>query len=342
MDTNSNIVPSFKPRWALELLYPLYSDTRQMRDAFADSNEVALPEEMALYTPANIEALRKRVDIRFRERRTSADHQPPIVSFRTSKGGVGKTTTCANVGACAAALGYKVLMIDAAPQASLSIMYQVNTAEKGLQTLLHAAFHGATFRSIMRQVTPNGELFLIPSDNLLAQFDYLAMPHHGREHIVKNVLKQNAELLREFDLVLIDCDPGTSQINLNILIATTHLAVVVGLDGSSLKALEQLTGELEVVNKLTGQVPEYFFVANRYFPSYQHTIENLRLMKSDYGDALLPITIPEAVAFSRQVKPNKMAETMPLFFNPKEIGKAPWRSILDLTKTLLSKTNITD
>lgn len=341
MNKEFNIVPQFKPRWALELVYPYYSDTRQMREALADARDGAvMAEEMALYSPADIEALRLLKDVSFQKIK-QAEH-PPILSFRTSKGGVGKTTSCANVAACAASLGLRVLMIDAAPQASLSIMFQVDTDSPDLKTMLHCSFNGVSIDEAMVKVIPNGELYLIPSDNLLAQFDYLAMPQPGREFIFRKVLEKNKETLSKFDLVLIDCDPGTSQINLNVLIATTHLSVIIGLDGSSLKALEQLGSELQVVEQLTKSVPEFFFIANRFFPSYQHTIENLRIIKSQYGDNLLPVTIPEAVAFSRQVKPSAMTETMPLFFNPKEMGKAPWRAIIDLTRAIMQKTELVD
>lgn len=337
-----NIIPTFKPRWALELLHPFYGDTRKIRDTFADISEGGLPSDEMAYSPADIAKLRERVDERFRNRTRAADQMPPVLAFRTSKGGVGKTTTCANVGSCAASLGYRVLMIDAAPQASLSVMCQVDTADRELKTLLHAAFEGVPLADLIRPVIPNGHLHLIPSDNLLAQFDYLAMPQAGREYIIDNLLSSNIETLREYDIILIDCDPGTSQINFNVLCAASHLSVLVGLDGLDLKALEQLTSELEIVNRVTRKIPDYFFVANKFFPSYQHTIENLQIMKEQYGEYLLKVTIPDAVAFSRQVKLAEMSETKPLFFHPKEMGKTPWRAILELTRTILLKTKISD
>ena len=341
MIVQHNIVPQFKPSWAVELLYPLFSDTRQVRDAlFNARNGGVASEEMAMYSPADIEAIRLLKDPRFKAMRESGS--PPIVSFRTSKGGVGKTTACANVAACATSLGYRVLMIDAAPQASLSTMFQIDIDNPELKTLQHCTFNSVSIEDAMLKVIPNGELYLIPSDNLLAQFDYLAMPQPGREKLISKVLERNKDTIDQFDIVLVDCDPGTSQINLNVLVATTHLAVIIGLDGSSLKALEQLSSELAVVNDLTERVPQFFFIANRFYPTYQHTIENLQVIKQQYGDHLLPIQIPEAVAFSRQVKPASMSESMPLFFNPKETGKAPWRAIMNLTHTILQKTRLAD
>ena len=50
-----------------------------------------------------------------------------VISVVSTKGGVGKTTLTANLGGLLAALGLRVLAIDADKQASLSKYFQLTT-----------------------------------------------------------------------------------------------------------------------------------------------------------------------------------------------------------------------
>ena len=44
-----------------------------------------------------------------------------VYAFANQKGGVGKTTTAVNVGACIAEAGYATILVDADPQANATV-----------------------------------------------------------------------------------------------------------------------------------------------------------------------------------------------------------------------------
>ena len=59
------------------------------------------------------------------------------LSVVATKGGVGKTTLCANIGGLLADMGYRVLLIDADIQPALTRHFQLShVAEHGLTTML--------------------------------------------------------------------------------------------------------------------------------------------------------------------------------------------------------------
>ena len=60
-----------------------------------------------------------------------------MIAITNQKGGVGKTTTTVNLGIGLARQGKKVLMIDADPQASLSICLGMKPFRRSLQFSLH-------------------------------------------------------------------------------------------------------------------------------------------------------------------------------------------------------------
>ena len=147
-----------------------------------------------------------------------------VVAVVNQKGGVAKTTTAANLGACIAERGYRTLLIDLDPQANLTVGLGVPwyTLTSALHTVLLDPDE-VPLRSIVRQVH-NISLFLAPGHLDLAHTEALMMPHADKAYRLRNAIE---ELTRTepFDWVFIDCPPSLGTLTQNAIVAASHLLI---------------------------------------------------------------------------------------------------------------------
>lgn len=162
-----------------------------------------------------------------------------IITIANQKGGVGKSTTTAMLGAQLAVQGYSVLMLDADPQGNLTeIFLDANAVETSLANCLI----GAKTESLdsQRITTELENLDLVPATISLANFD--------REPAL-SVTKLRAvikSLIVEYDFVLIDTPPNLGLLLTAALTASSHVLVPVQAAPLALSGLRDL---LDVVGK---------------------------------------------------------------------------------------------
>ena len=125
--------------------------------------------------------------------------QPRVIALLNQKGGVGKTTSTANLGAAFAIAGLRTLVVDLDPQSNLSLHFGHEPApdQPTVRDLFMNPDIAAT--ELIRLAREN--LWFIPSDTELALVEGELALQPNMQHILAERL---APVMQTFDVLLLD------------------------------------------------------------------------------------------------------------------------------------------
>lgn len=268
---------------------------------------------------------------------------PPIINCRMAKGGTGKTTICGGIATALSLFGYKVLMIDGDPQASLTGLFGINWATEeithiGELMFKHSRKESYDINKIIWPIYEKGMLDMIASDISLANSDSWLMSLSNREFTFKKFLDTNIDFFSQYDVILIDSAPSTNLLTNTFMCACEKILAVVWLDGQSLKAMQVLAANVDELNNAfegTGFHLNVHIVANGYHPSYSSCKESLTTLVKSYPGMLNNIIIPHSTSFMRQIELFKEEDSGTVL--EREPNSVAARSIIDLARSLIKE-----
>jgi chromosome partitioning protein len=173
-----------------------------------------------------------------------ANEGPRIFAVANQKGGVGKTTTAVNLGACLAELGHRTLIVDLDPQGNA-------TTGLGLdQWQVATSMYDVLLREVAIEdcIEPTSlrNLFAAPANLDLAGAEIELVPAFSRELRLRKALH---DVRDDYDFVLIDCPPSLGLLTVNGLAAASEVVVPIQCEYYALEGLGQLLRNVNLVQK---------------------------------------------------------------------------------------------
>lgn len=218
------------------------------------------------------------------------------IVFTNDKGGVGKTTTVANLAVGLTRIGRRVLVVDMDPQADLTFALLAERAPEAsggfLPPTSHALLTGHyTLEQVILEVPRYRGLSIIPSNSDLAD---AAIKLAQRPTMLRKVLVGLSD--GAFDYILIDTGKGLDPLAINALVAADEVVVMVAPGRLELDAIARMQENIRLVREevlLGAREPVIRGILLTLADPYSVTSDTLDRIKAAYPELLFQITIPK-------------------------------------------------
>ncbi len=209
-----------------------------------------------------------------------------LVAIINQKGGVGKTTTTANLCHALAELGKKVTVIDFDPQGHLAVSFGLISHD--LSGIDLALLKEKTIEEQVLSVREN--LQLIPAGSKLKDVEQLSNTGMPRGVILRDALRGQ---LADQDFVFIDCPPSSGLLVANALIATQEIIVPMASDFLALQGLSHLMATVKRFEGALKRPYKLSVVISRYMSTRRISGQVLNILLSHFPNQILATVIRE-------------------------------------------------
>ncbi len=253
-----------------------------------------------------------------------------IIALANQKGGVGKTTTAINLAASLAVLEYKVLVVDADPQANATsgLGFDLKEIESSIYECI---VDGVDPKTALLKSEIDG-LDVLPShiDLVGAEIEMLNLPN--REKVLKEVL---GKLRDSYDFILIDCSPSLGLITVNSLTAADSVIIPVQCEYFALEGLGKLLNTIKIIqSRLNTTLEIEGFLLTMYDSRLRLSNQVVEEVQRHFQDMVFETLIARNIKLSEAPSYGKAV----VEYDATSKGAV---SYLNLARELLQKNNMT-
>jgi chromosome partitioning protein len=219
---------------------------------------------------------------------------PRVIAVANQKGGVGKTTTAINLGACLAELGYRTLVIDLDPQGNASTGLGIDN--RNLETSMYnVVMHEAPLENCIEPASIKN-LFVAPASLDLAGAEIELVVALSRELRLRRAIEA---VLDDYDFILIDCPPSLGLLTVNGLAGANEVLVPIQCEYYALEGLGQLLRNVDLVRRsLNPGLEISTIVCVMYDARTKLSDQVVREVREHFGDKVVRTVVPRTVRLS--------------------------------------------
>ncbi len=244
---------------------------------------------------------------------------PRVMAITNQKGGVGKTTTTINLGACLAELGLRTLIVDLDPQGNASTGLGIEN--RGLDSsMYHVLMHEEPLENCV-EPTDVRNLFVAPASLDLAGAEIELVPAFSREGRLRRAVEA---VLDDYDYVLIDCPPSLGLLTVNGLTAAREVIVPIQCEYYALEGLGQLLRNVDLVRRnLNPELDISTIVCVMYDARTKLADQVVAEVREHFGDKVVRTIVPRSVRLSEAPSFGQPI----IVFDPRSRGALAYRDL---------------
>lgn len=211
-----------------------------------------------------------------------------IIAIANHKGGVGKTTSVASIGAALATRGNRVLLVDLDAQANLTASLTTTPTERTIYDSLKE-------EQRLPIMNVGNNLDLVCSSLDMINIELELSGRTNKEYRLKDLLNMEYQ---KYDYILLDCPPSLGLVTLNALVAADSLYITLTAEALPSKGLSMLTDVLQIVkSRLYGRVELDGVIITRWENSKLSKLVEEKL-RSTFGSSVFNTKIRKNVAIA--------------------------------------------